>query len=852
MWGRTVMPTVGLEYVDSWELLGAKQGGSQASLLVFPALNENATIALEPGTWSFTLKGVRAGVLALSGSIEDKTISLEGENILVFEVEPVKNEGSGDISITINLPTDSGVTSVEVFKDGVELIPSGVELTLSITPVGDTIVFTKTFPVEEYRFSFRLLNQASELLSVVSEMVHVWADLTSAKTYTLLQKDLNLTYTISYLVYNKATQEGDKIMDDGHYQIAATTKLATPDPLPDYYFKGWYERPEDAAEDALSGSAVTQIPVGSTGNKAFYAKWIPKTLSGYSLADALDLIGASPEADEKYTIILTKDADAAPTELSYGGKKVSITLEGGTEEGDTEERTTLKLDSTNGSLFTLGSGVTLSLDDNITLEGRKDNTASLVAVNSGAELVMNDGSKISGNTGAGGGGVMVNKGGKFTMTGGEISGNTASSYGGGIFVWGTFNMSGGKISGNTANNESEGGGVHINTGIFTMSGGEVSGNTAKSGGGVFVSENGTFTMSKGKVSGNIATSIGGGVLVFKSSSRFTMSGEAIISDNTATNYGGGVYVTAGVFTMNNGVISHNTAKRGGGVYRAGGTFTKASGGAGVIYGSEADTTLKNTATDGDAYGHAVYVSTDMKRNITVEAGKPLKSAEPGAAGGWIDPIPGTLSLTDSLTWLSTNAMEGGAYTITLTGDATIAPTTLSYSGKAVSITLAGEGAERTLSLSSSGSLFTVEDGVTLKLGVNITLQGRNDNTTSLVKVNSGAALEMNADSKIRGNTSSNNGGGVFVDGGAFFMNSGAISGNNAPSGGGVFVESGTFTKASGGVIYGSDADSTLQNAATDGDTYGHAVYVSTAMKRDSTAAEGVTLDSTQSDSAGWE
>jgi hypothetical protein len=85
------------------------------------------------------------------------------------------------------------------------------------------------------------------------------------------------------------------------------------------------------------------------------------------------------------------------------------------------------------------------------------------------------------------------------------------------------------------------------------------------------------------------------------------------------------------------------------------------------------------------------------------------------------------------------------------------------------------------------------------------------------------------------------------------MSGGTISGNTAYSGGGVYVSSGTFTKSNAGTIYGSDADNTLENYAAWGDSSGHAVYVSTTKKRNTTAGPGVTLDSSQSGSAGgWE
>jgi uncharacterized repeat protein (TIGR02543 family) len=133
-------------------------------------------------------------------------------------------------------------------------------------------------------------------------------------------------------------------------------------------------------------------------------------------------------------------------------------------------------------------------------------------------------------------------------------------------------------------------------------------------------------------------------------------------------------------------------------------------------------------------------------------------------------IPPNLSLAESLAWLDSNAVEGGDYTITVNANESLAPKTLSYSGKNVAITLNGGTSERTVSLSSSGSLFTVESGVTLTLGSNVTVRGRSGNTASLVLVNSGGKLVMESGSKITGNSNSSYyGGGVFVNSGTFTM-----------------------------------------------------------------------------------
>jgi hypothetical protein len=71
------------------------------------------------------------------------------------------------------------------------------------------------------------------------------------------------------------------------------------------------------------------------------------------------------------------------------------------------------------------------------------------------------------------------------------------------------------------------------------------------------------------------------------------------------------------------------------VYVASGTFTKQPGG--VIYGSnESNSVLRNTATGGDNYGHAVYVygPPAKKRYNTAGMGVTLDSTKDGAEGGW--------------------------------------------------------------------------------------------------------------------------------------------------------------------------------------------------------------------------
>jgi uncharacterized repeat protein (TIGR02543 family) len=446
------------------------------------------------------------------------------------------------------------------------------------------------------------------------------------------------------------------------------------------------------------GSGTAYVP-GDThepqGDITFYAIWDTQgagTITGATLAQKLDWLAANAQSDSVYPITVSADEGIGPRTLSYSGKtNVFIFL-----KGDTATRA-VNL-SANGTLFTIESGVTLTLDD-ITLRGRSNN-ANLVRVNSGGALTMNTGSRITGNIFSSnyGGGVYVAADGTFIMNDGEISGNTVSDYGAGVHVYGTFIMNGGDILNNTGSSSS-GGGVYVNSGgTFTMTSGKISNNTASSGGGVNIS-NGTFNMEGGEISGNKAASGGGGVRVYTGT--FTMSGSAVISGNTASN-GGGVYMewdgafnmeggeifgntadwgggvnlgwanTNKTFTMSDGVIFGNTASLcGGGVYVSGnGSFTKSGGGTiyGYVDGDTDSNTVKNSSdVVQNNQGHAVFVGSNPNKRRESTAGTTvnLNSSVAGYAGGWdVVDIVFNKNNTDD------GSIEADPQTITLTDPAT--------------------------------------------------------------------------------------------------------------------------------------------------------------------------------------
>jgi len=217
---------------------------------------------------------------------------------------------------------------------------------------------------------------------------------------------------------------------------------------------------------------------------------------GDTLVEQFAWLRGNAQSGTAYLVELSANAAVSPVQVALptGRSDLTIILRG---TGDMRD---ISL-SSNGNLFVIGSGVTLVLDENVTLMGRgpsatpptASNNTQLVRVNSGGTLIMNEGSRITANTVTSpstqaddAGGVRINAGGRFVMYGGEISHINFSAnfpHGGGVDVFGgTFEMHDGIIYGNNTNGSAGGSGVRVHSGgIFRISGGLIYGSDAPAG-----------------------------------------------------------------------------------------------------------------------------------------------------------------------------------------------------------------------------------------------------------------------------------------------------------------------------------------------------------------------------------
>ena len=359
-------------------------------------------------------------------------------------------------------------------------------------------------------------------------------------------------------------------------------------------FNGW-----NTKADGTGNGYNAETAFKPEGNITLYVRWrdLNEPAQGANLAAKLAWLQTNVKSGGLYLVEVTADDDIEAHTLSYTGKSgITITLRG------TGGERNIGIASA-GALFTVGSGVTLILGNNITLNGMiGGNTSALVKVNSSGALIMNAGAKITGNTNGTtvaadmGGGVHIAANGAFTMNGGEISGNTAlgSNNGGGVYM-ADYNSSGAIA-------------------VFTMNGGKISCNKASSGGGVYMGRGwssgqyaNSFTMNGGEIFHNTASGSGGGVCLGNQYAELSMHG-GTISNNEATGNGGGVYISSSsYFNMHNGTISGNYAQGssgGGGVAASGGYFRIMNG---VIYGREAaPPELANTGNNAALYSGGYY------------------------------------------------------------------------------------------------------------------------------------------------------------------------------------------------------------------------------------------------------
>ncbi len=381
------------------------------------------------------------------------------------------------------------------------------------------------------------------------------------------------------------------------------------------------------------------------------------------------------------------------------------------------------------------------------------------------------GAEIYDNTAARGGGIAVSikwnyECGVNVYEGSSIHDNTATQDGGAIYIEsdatyeknGGVNILGGDIFLNTATRN--GGSVYLQEGPVTISGGFLTKNQATQNGGAIYMGGGELTMSDGELSENNAEN---GAAAYLTAGTMTVSGGSI-TKNTAVISGGGAYLGGGELTMSGGELSENNAENGAAAYLNAGTMTVSGGsitkniavtnGGGAYLGG-GELTVSGSAVISENKSKNGAGAMVANGNVTVSGGTITKNTA-SENGGGVSVTNGNFTMTGGTVTDNTAAQNGGGIYVSSTQAAD--------SGMWDITVRSGQLTNNRAEI-SGGALGVVGQtpGVkfTITIGSNTVHGDELGNDRHACRDNDGISEPC---PEIKGNTSGNSGGGIFLSG----------------------------------------------------------------------------------------
>lgn len=471
--------------------------------------------------------------------------------------------------------------------------------------------------------------------------------------------------------------------------------------------------------------------------------------------------------------------------------------------------------------------------------------ADAIKVTKGTKLIITDCQEVAGKithaqykTGRG-----IMSLGTLMLYNGEITNNEiVKGNGAGVHVdGGEFYMYNGSISNNKVSDSGNGGGVYaIDSTNFVISGGSIDSNHApSSGGGIYyeskINKSVNFTISGGNIVRNSAVTGNGGGICLKSAlgnMKFTMSGGRI-SNNVAYKNGGGVYISEnyyGKFTVSGAAQITDNAKDNN-VYLPS-RKTIFIGAKGLDSSAKIGVTMEQQLAEGEQVAIAKGTSDDYTltaddlnafNSDTGYHKYALDNAVNFSNGELhVHGLCGTANCTESknhknVLWTAIRTEEdlrnitGGSSSSDrryyyLTNDIKLNGTSWHPTGD-IALCLNG------YSITANGDFDTITVGEGKAPKDSLTLcdcngSGNNKGEITHADGTKGRGVYVTTfgwfyqyGGNITGNSTSDNGGGVYLDGSFFYMYGGRITDNSANNGGGVAGR--VKDKVDGGHVVGS-------------------------------------------------
>lgn len=476
-------------------------------------------------------------------------------------------------------------------------------------------------------------------------------------------------------------------------------------------------------------------------------------------------------------------------------------------------------DRKGGAIFVNNTANRLTVKDCVFTGNTSDVGAAL---NIYLGTVQIDGCTFEGNTAVNEGGVMRTSKGKLTITNSTFTGNTGSNGGalrltggceatvsGSTFIGNKATASGGAISSSDSNLTLENNKINENISegtagalffaskdmVLTLVSGEFVGNTAAGAGGAMLMQSAAkLDMKDGTFIGNTAAGGDGGAMYISTNCTGVIE-NCTVTGNVGQSYAGGIMLFGSQITMNNGLISGNSAKNGAGVSARAG-IRKVDGedvrDVGAVFTMNGGKICENTAT-GD--GGGIQVGGE---NCAVNIQNGEISGNTAASGGGLIAVTyGKVTMTDGKITGNTAKNNGGGLFMSYTSE-------LNVSGGEISKNKANGGAGIYLYGANANLTGGKIVGNTAKADGGGIGGGGAKPKTELYR----SAITLK-NVTIAENTTAANGGGLSVKQSDINMESGtAITGNYAAKAcGGMLVVTDSTVKITGGsVSYNTAAD----------------------------------------------
>ena len=473
--GRTILPNSSFDLatsIDRFVLRGTaldaeepaevelgtwdSSDAGSAYTLMLADISRN-TIELTAGSWNFAVTAfVKSGenyVPVLQKSIEEQQVR-SGGNRLNFGTLAEAN-GNGKLRVTLNYPADTGLYTVERVTAALEALPgtnwsSTGETQLTPTSAGTYKTVSHTADPANGNYILKIKfyirkNDGTTVTQYYTELVRIATGLESSATRTI--NDLMSLYSITYTL-NGGSQnsnlQGTYSPYDGDVALATSPVVSKTGAT----FAGWYE------SSSYSGSRLSSIAAGTTGNKTLFAKW------GYEMNASTKTISANGaslivQAEGKTTRIYFDEdgdgvCDADEVILGDNGQPMDFTgwtVYGGSQSGNYSGATDVTVNSGNLNAVYGGNGTGSVSNTSVEINGGTigsvyggSNSGSV----SGSSVVDANGGYINnvygaGNTSSTTGSSTVN------VTGGKIENVGGGSNGGTVTGNATINISGGEV-----------------------------------------------------------------------------------------------------------------------------------------------------------------------------------------------------------------------------------------------------------------------------------------------------------------------------------------------------------------------------------------------------------------------